>query len=181
MCCGQLFRIKISSIQMRETEQDHEQTTQRVFQDRQYQIDGKFYLPRDFLLRRRTTTAAAAAASAAAAISFTKHAALCNITSQSSSAPQSTCVSLHLPTNTCDPASLGSGNCSYHEGPQDLESFATHVGAVPAGPHVPLFFTLGPVTVAILVTCPPSLSIPWAVKIVVQPASSFMDERSSAH
>jgi len=35
-----LFRIKISSIQMRETEQDHEQTTQRVFQDRQYQIDA---------------------------------------------------------------------------------------------------------------------------------------------
>mmetsp|Transcript_45216 Transcript_45216/g.98348 ORF Transcript_45216/g.98348 Transcript_45216/m.98348 type:complete len:737 (+) Transcript_45216:130-2340(+) len=36
----QLFRIKINSIQMRETEQENEQTTERVFQDRQYQIDA---------------------------------------------------------------------------------------------------------------------------------------------
>lgn len=35
-----LFRIKINSIQMRETEQENEQTTERVFQDRQYQIDA---------------------------------------------------------------------------------------------------------------------------------------------
>ena len=37
---AQLFRIKVNSIQMRETEQENEQTTERVFQDRQYQIDG---------------------------------------------------------------------------------------------------------------------------------------------
>jgi len=36
----QLFRIKINSIQMRESEQENEQTTERVFQDRQYQIDA---------------------------------------------------------------------------------------------------------------------------------------------
>jgi len=36
----QLFRIKVNSIQMRETEQENEQTTERVFQDRQYQIDA---------------------------------------------------------------------------------------------------------------------------------------------
>jgi len=36
----QLFRIKINSIQMRETEHENEQTTERVFQDRQYQIDA---------------------------------------------------------------------------------------------------------------------------------------------
>jgi len=36
----QLFRIKINSIQMRENEQENEQTTERVFQDRQYQIDA---------------------------------------------------------------------------------------------------------------------------------------------
>ena len=36
----QLIRIKVNSIQMRETEQENEQTTERVFQDRQYQIDG---------------------------------------------------------------------------------------------------------------------------------------------
>mmetsp|Transcript_20842 Transcript_20842/g.46666 ORF Transcript_20842/g.46666 Transcript_20842/m.46666 type:complete len:729 (-) Transcript_20842:640-2826(-) len=36
----QLFRIKINSIQMRETEHENEQTTERVIQDRQYQIDG---------------------------------------------------------------------------------------------------------------------------------------------
>ena len=35
-----LTRIKINSIQMRETEQENEQTTERVFQDRQYQIDA---------------------------------------------------------------------------------------------------------------------------------------------
>ena len=35
-----LFRIKVNSIQMRETEQENEQTTERVFQDRQYQIDA---------------------------------------------------------------------------------------------------------------------------------------------
>lgn len=35
-----LFRIKINSIQMRETEQENEQTTERVFQDRQHQIDA---------------------------------------------------------------------------------------------------------------------------------------------
>ncbi len=35
-----LFRIKINSIQMRETEADNEQTTERVFQDRQHQIDA---------------------------------------------------------------------------------------------------------------------------------------------
>ena len=36
----QLFRIKVNSIQMRETEQENEQTAERVFQDRQYQIDA---------------------------------------------------------------------------------------------------------------------------------------------
>jgi len=36
----QLFRIKINSIQMRESDQENEQTTERVFQDRQYQIDA---------------------------------------------------------------------------------------------------------------------------------------------
>jgi cullin-4 len=36
----QLFRIKINSIQMRENEHENEQTTERVFQDRQYQIDA---------------------------------------------------------------------------------------------------------------------------------------------
>jgi len=36
----QLFRIKINSIQLRETESEAEQTTERVFQDRQYQIDA---------------------------------------------------------------------------------------------------------------------------------------------
>jgi len=36
----QLFRIKVNSIQMRESEQENEQTTERVFQDRQYQIDA---------------------------------------------------------------------------------------------------------------------------------------------
>jgi len=36
----QLIRIKINSIQMRESEQENEQTTERVFQDRQYQIDA---------------------------------------------------------------------------------------------------------------------------------------------
>jgi len=36
----QLFRIKVNSIQMRENEQENEQTTERVFQDRQYQIDA---------------------------------------------------------------------------------------------------------------------------------------------
>ena len=36
----QLFRIKINSIQLRENEQENEQTAERVFQDRQYQIDG---------------------------------------------------------------------------------------------------------------------------------------------
>jgi len=35
-----LFRIKVNSIQMRESEQENEQTTERVFQDRQYQIDA---------------------------------------------------------------------------------------------------------------------------------------------
>ena len=35
-----LFRIKINSIQMRENEHENEQTTERVFQDRQYQIDA---------------------------------------------------------------------------------------------------------------------------------------------
>jgi len=35
-----LHRIKINSIQMRENEQENEQTTERVFQDRQYQIDA---------------------------------------------------------------------------------------------------------------------------------------------
>jgi cullin-4 len=35
-----LYRIKINSIQMRESEQESEQTTERVFQDRQYQIDA---------------------------------------------------------------------------------------------------------------------------------------------
>jgi len=35
-----LIRIKVNSIQMRETEQENEQTTERVFQDRQYQIDA---------------------------------------------------------------------------------------------------------------------------------------------
>jgi len=35
-----LFRIKVNSIQMRENEQENEQTTERVFQDRQYQIDA---------------------------------------------------------------------------------------------------------------------------------------------
>ena len=35
-----LFRIKINSIQMRETEGETEQTTERVIQDRQYQIDA---------------------------------------------------------------------------------------------------------------------------------------------
>uniref|UniRef100_A0A7S3REU1 Cullin-4 n=1 Tax=Strombidinopsis acuminata TaxID=141414 RepID=A0A7S3REU1_9SPIT len=35
-----LFRIKINSIQMRETETENEQTSERVFQDRQYQIDA---------------------------------------------------------------------------------------------------------------------------------------------
>jgi len=35
-----LFRIKVNSIQMRETEQENEQTTERVIQDRQYQIDA---------------------------------------------------------------------------------------------------------------------------------------------
>ena len=35
-----LYRIKINSIQMRESEQENEQTTERVFQDRQYQIDA---------------------------------------------------------------------------------------------------------------------------------------------
>ena len=39
----QLFRIKVNSIQMRETEQENEQTTERVFQDRQYQIDGALW------------------------------------------------------------------------------------------------------------------------------------------
>jgi len=41
----QLFRIKVNSIQMRETEQENEQTTERVFQDRQYQIDGSLPHP----------------------------------------------------------------------------------------------------------------------------------------
>ena len=36
----QLFRIKINSIQMRENEHENEQTTEKVFQDRQYQIDA---------------------------------------------------------------------------------------------------------------------------------------------
>jgi len=35
-----LFRIKINSIQLRETEQENEQTSERVFQDRIYQIDA---------------------------------------------------------------------------------------------------------------------------------------------
>ena len=35
-----LYRIKVNSIQMRESEQENEQTTERVFQDRQYQIDA---------------------------------------------------------------------------------------------------------------------------------------------
>jgi len=35
-----LFRIKVNSIQMRETEAETEQTSERVFQDRQYQIDA---------------------------------------------------------------------------------------------------------------------------------------------
>lgn len=34
------FRIKVSSIQMREREQENEQITERVFQDRQYQVDA---------------------------------------------------------------------------------------------------------------------------------------------
>ncbi|EOD30458.1 hypothetical protein EMIHUDRAFT_468368 [Emiliania huxleyi CCMP1516] len=35
-----LFRIKINSIQTRESEAENEQTSERVFQDRQYQIDA---------------------------------------------------------------------------------------------------------------------------------------------
>ena len=35
-----LFRIKINAIQMRESQAENEQTTERVFQDRQYQIDA---------------------------------------------------------------------------------------------------------------------------------------------
>jgi len=34
------YRIKINEIQMRETEQEQQQTTEQVFQDRQYQIDA---------------------------------------------------------------------------------------------------------------------------------------------
>lgn len=35
-----LYRIRISQIQMRETEQEHKQTEEQVFSDRQYQIDA---------------------------------------------------------------------------------------------------------------------------------------------
>lgn len=45
LCAPQLFRIKVNSIQMRENEQENEQTTERVFQDRQYQIDGRLFDP----------------------------------------------------------------------------------------------------------------------------------------
>ena len=36
----QAFRLKINAIQLRESEQENEQTTERVIQDRQYQIDA---------------------------------------------------------------------------------------------------------------------------------------------
>ncbi|KAL3098075.1 hypothetical protein niasHT_027620 [Heterodera trifolii] len=35
-----LCRIRISQVQMRETEQEHQQTEEQIFQDRQYQIDA---------------------------------------------------------------------------------------------------------------------------------------------
>ena len=35
-----LFRVKINSIQMRETEAENQETNEKVFQDRQYQIDA---------------------------------------------------------------------------------------------------------------------------------------------
>ena len=35
-----LYRIKINSIQMQQSEAENEQTSERVFQDRQYQIDA---------------------------------------------------------------------------------------------------------------------------------------------
>ncbi|KAB7508159.1 Cullin-4B [Armadillidium nasatum] len=37
---NQLFRIKINQIQMKETSEEQQQTEERVFQDRQYQIDA---------------------------------------------------------------------------------------------------------------------------------------------
>jgi cullin 4 len=37
---NQLYRIKINSIQMKETKQENEDTHERVFRDRQYQVDA---------------------------------------------------------------------------------------------------------------------------------------------
>lgn len=37
---NQLFRIKINAIQMKETKQENEKTHERVFRDRQYQVDA---------------------------------------------------------------------------------------------------------------------------------------------
>ena len=62
-----LFRVKINSIQMKETEKETEETNERVFQDRQYQIDACLVR---IMKTRRATTHASLVAETFAQISF---------------------------------------------------------------------------------------------------------------
>jgi cullin-4 len=62
-----LFRVKVNSIQMKETEKETDETNERVFQDRQYQIDACLVR---IMKTRRTTTHASLVAETFAQISF---------------------------------------------------------------------------------------------------------------
>lgn len=125
----QLFRIKINSIQMRESEHENEQTTERVFQDRQYQIDGERpTAPTPRLLAPPSEEFARRAISA-----VRKRSKPCF------RSPLQARV-VHTPVQfqarlaaVCPPHS---GHCSHHEGSQDPHPFAPHLGALPAGKRV---------------------------------------------
>ena len=62
-----LFRVKVNSIQMKETEKETDETNERVFQDRQYQIDACLVR---IMKTRRTTTHASLVAETFAQIAF---------------------------------------------------------------------------------------------------------------
>ena len=62
-----LYRVKVNSIQMKETEKETDETNERVFQDRQYQIDACLVR---IMKTRRATTHASLVAETFAQISF---------------------------------------------------------------------------------------------------------------